>query len=125
MVGLGTSSTRAKWRTLSECTHKCAQKMLDTADIVREAILQQLSSRARMLAVCRLENGDNLFSFWPSPHRARFGTVGPCSGTSPSDNELTFVSLFAGTSSHNLSLAIFGGESLVGSEVVPPEDPKR
>jgi len=28
----------------SECTDKYAQKMLDTADIVREAMLQQQSS---------------------------------------------------------------------------------
>jgi uncharacterized metal-binding protein len=27
-----------------ECMLKCAQKLLDTADIVRDAILQQLSS---------------------------------------------------------------------------------
>jgi hypothetical protein len=28
---------------LSECTQSCAQKVLDTADIVRDAMFQQLS----------------------------------------------------------------------------------
>jgi hypothetical protein len=41
-VGKANPSTRAKWRF--ECMQQCAQKVLDTADIVREAILQQPSS---------------------------------------------------------------------------------
>ena len=35
-------STRAKWRS-SECTDWCASKVLDTADIVREEMLHQLT----------------------------------------------------------------------------------
>jgi hypothetical protein len=34
------ASTRAKWRS-SECTEQYAQKVLDTAGIVRDAIFQQ------------------------------------------------------------------------------------
>src|ERR1700693_6060191 len=35
-VGMAISS-RAKWRFFYECMLKCARKLLDTADIVREA----------------------------------------------------------------------------------------
>jgi hypothetical protein len=34
------ASTRAKWRS-SECTEQYAQKVLDTAGIVRDAIFRQ------------------------------------------------------------------------------------
>jgi hypothetical protein len=33
----------------SECTDSCAQKLLDTADIVREAIYRQSSEGLRLL----------------------------------------------------------------------------
>jgi hypothetical protein len=37
------ASTRAKWRS-SECTEQYAQKVLDTAGIVRDACLRQPST---------------------------------------------------------------------------------
>jgi hypothetical protein len=36
-----TASTRAKWRSSTSAWLKCARKLLGTADIVRDAILQQ------------------------------------------------------------------------------------
>ena len=38
-------STRAKWRSSNECTQKCAQTVLDTADIVRDGIFRQLTAK--------------------------------------------------------------------------------
>jgi hypothetical protein len=38
LVGPAIFSSRAKWRSSSECMPSCARKVLDTADIVREAI---------------------------------------------------------------------------------------
>jgi hypothetical protein len=38
LVGPAIFSWRAKWRSSSECMPSCARKVLDTADIVREAI---------------------------------------------------------------------------------------
>src|SRR5437899_2762607 len=40
---------------------------LRTQSVSDIAILQQLPSGTRILALCHLENGDHLFSFWPSP----------------------------------------------------------
>ena len=37
LVGHGTFSTRAKWRLFYECMQQYARKVLDTADIVRDA----------------------------------------------------------------------------------------
>jgi hypothetical protein len=42
LVGMATYSHESEMALFHECTLQCAQKELDTADIVREAILQQL-----------------------------------------------------------------------------------
>src|SRR5438093_3924094 len=52
LVGMAEPSTRAKWRALSECTEQYAQKVLDTADIVRDAIFRE-STVASYLPGCR------------------------------------------------------------------------
>jgi hypothetical protein len=41
VVGKGKPFNESEMALFSECSLKCARKMLDTADIVREAILQQ------------------------------------------------------------------------------------
>ena len=41
----GTSSTRAKWRSSSSARRSVLEQLLDTADIVRDAIFQQLPIR--------------------------------------------------------------------------------
>ena len=44
VVGKGKPFNESEMALFSECSLKCARKMLDTADIVREAIFHQLSS---------------------------------------------------------------------------------
>ena len=44
----------------SECSLKCARKVLDTADIVREAIFHQLPQVPIMAAVATLLRGRRL-----------------------------------------------------------------
>jgi hypothetical protein len=41
LVGMAIFSNRAKWRSFSECMPPCAQKELDTPDIVRDGIFRQ------------------------------------------------------------------------------------
>ena len=45
VVGKGKPFNQSEMAIFSECSLKCAQKMLDTADIDREAILQQSDAR--------------------------------------------------------------------------------
>ena len=47
----GTSSTRNEMARSQECTDSYAQKVLDAADIVREAIFQQLNALQSLLAL--------------------------------------------------------------------------
>src|SRR6516162_3718436 len=50
LVGYGTCSTRAKWRSSRSACSSALQKELDTADIVREGILQQLRTEVAKLS---------------------------------------------------------------------------
>src|SRR5436190_9479399 len=51
----------------SECSLECASKLLDTADIVREAIFQQLSAKRR--AAMGLLQGSTAWSRLPRRYR--------------------------------------------------------
>ncbi|MGA3318705.1 MAG: hypothetical protein ABSC64_19990, partial [Candidatus Korobacteraceae bacterium] len=51
LVGLGIFSFRAKWRSSSERMPWCARKVLDTADIVREAMLRKLIAQEHRIAI--------------------------------------------------------------------------
>jgi hypothetical protein len=42
LVGKGKTINESEMALFSECSPKCARKVLDTADIVREAMLRQL-----------------------------------------------------------------------------------
>ena len=55
LVGYGTPFNESEMALFFECVPQCAQKVLDTADIVREAMFRQLTKgivcRARHLLV--------------------------------------------------------------------------
>ena len=53
LVGSAIFSSRAKWRSSSECMSSCARKELDTADIVREAISQHVASNCHQMPSSR------------------------------------------------------------------------
>jgi hypothetical protein len=45
LVGCGTVFNQSEMALFFECTRQCARKLIDTADIVREAMLQQLRKK--------------------------------------------------------------------------------
>src|SRR5438046_7040625 len=49
-VGKGKTINESEMALFSECSLKCARKVLDTADIVREAILRQQSAQVTAMS---------------------------------------------------------------------------
>ena len=67
---------KSEMALFSECTDRYAQNMLDTADIVREAIFLFPTNHSRYLAAPRRERSLRIHAIWPAGLRLADGPFG-------------------------------------------------